>query len=74
MASYEEKEITVLRGNDEIDRFRNQFPDGYVILDGDRGIGLVGEFAKRARNMGPDPEGWIDFANKIGPLIHQSYQ
>jgi hypothetical protein len=64
--------ITVIRTKDQLDAFRNAHPDGYTIMDGDRGIGLIGTYADRARNMGPDPDEWVQFAQEVGPYIHQS--
>lgn len=62
--------IVILRNQAEIDVFRLHHPDGYTVLDGDRGVGLIGDDADRARNMGADPNLWIEFALRIGPAVH----
>lgn len=62
--------ITVLSNNDQVEAFRTREPDGYTILNGDRGVGLTGELAEQARNAGGDPTIWIRLAEQIGPAVH----
>jgi hypothetical protein len=67
-------EIYILKGQNDVDTFRLKYPDGFTILDGDRGIGCIGSMAEKAKNIGGDPNDWIAFANQVGPSIHQSYK
>lgn len=60
-------EITLIRNNDQLTDFQSANPDGYVIMDGDKGVGLIGTWARAAKNNGSDPMGWIRFANELGP-------
>jgi hypothetical protein len=39
----------LLRNQADIDAFRVASPDGYILVSGDRGIGLTGQYADFAR-------------------------
>lgn len=69
-------DISILRNQQDVDTFRLNHPNGFTILDSldssRGGIGLIGQSADTARNIGGNPNDWISFAQKIGPAIHES--
>lgn len=74
MASSEVKEVYVLKGQIQVDAFRSENPDGFTILDGDRGVGLTGDLAKLARNPGNNPENWKYVMAKVSAGIYESHR
>lgn len=62
--------VEILYRNDHVAAFTLRHPNGYVIVNGDRGIGLTGAHADTASNMGGDVAGWIRFAAILAPYIH----
>lgn len=67
-------EITLIRDNGQASEFREKNPDGYTIMNGDKGIGLTGKLAEEAKNIGGNPNDWIKFASIISPAIHEVYE
>jgi len=65
--------FVIIRNAVDLAQFHQSHPNGYTIMDGDRGIGLIGRNADFARNCGNDPNGWIAFAEFIGPAIHEAH-
>lgn len=75
MASLElENEIFIIKNAASLAEFRRLHPDGYTIMDGDRGIGLLGSNAEFAQNCGSDPNKWISFAQLISPALYQAHE
>lgn len=68
------EDVTIIRSNAELASFKARHPDGFTIMDGDRGIGVTGQLAQEVKNIGGNPENWIRFAAKIGPFIHQAHE
>lgn len=65
-------EIVILKSQADIDAFRLEHPapEGQTILNGDRGIGCFGKLGVKVRDIGSDPNVWVEIAGLIGPYIH----
>ncbi len=74
MASIEHSSVHVLKSQVDIDQFHVEYPQGYTILDGVRGVGVTGEHANFARNCGSDPNQWISFAATVSAAIHKAHE
>ncbi len=64
--------IVIIKSNEALQAFQTQHPNGYAIMNGDKGVGLIDALAERARNVGSDPNGWVELAATLGPFIHQA--
>jgi hypothetical protein len=68
--------VTLISDNEELAAFRDKEPQGYIIMNGYHGIGLVGELAAVGRTLNEqrNSDAWVEFADTLLPIALNALQ